>query len=215
MTPKRASYVLGLVLLLVVGAGGGAFYLGDKSLQKKSLEISEEKANQEAVKTQLTIFEDSKEKVSKYGFVEELANKVLPESKLQSEVLAELTQFAANNGMTIQALTFSNGDATATDPSISQTETIVGLAGVRVLNASIQFANEPAISYNNFLNFLHNVETNQRKMQVTTLSLSPNPDDSQLIASATVTVNIFLKDTAPAPAPEATEGAPITEEPAQ
>lgn len=197
MTPKRATLVLGGVLIIVVAIGVGAFYLGDKMLQERSRQISDEKAQLEAVKTELKIFEDSKEKVAKYGFVNELYGKILPESKFQSEVVAELTKFATANGISIQALTFTGGDAAASDPNLSQTETVEGLSGVRVLNASIQFVTEPPISYSSFLNFLKQVETNQRKMQVTTLTITPSPEDSNYISSATISVNIFLKDTAP------------------
>jgi hypothetical protein len=203
MTPKRATFVLTGILILIVFAGGAAFYLGDKMLQAKSAEISQQKAELEAVQTEVQIFQDSKEKVEKYGFVNDLAGKILPESKFQSEVVAELTQFATANNISIQALTFTGGDAANADPNLSQTDTVEGLPGVRVLGASMQFTTEPPINYSDFLNFLRRVETNQRKMQVTTLSITPNPEDPSTIASATVSVNIFLKDTAPAPKKEA------------
>lgn len=207
MTPKRATIVLAAILVIVIAAGAGAFYLGDKMLQERSAEISKEKAELEAVKAAIAVFENSKEKVAKYGYVNDLAGKILPESKSQSESVAELTQFATNSGMKIQTLTFGAGDAKVSDPNLSQTTKAEGLTGVRVLNASIAFAGEPPISYTNFLGFLNQIESNQRKMEVTTLTITPNPDDPQNIASATVTVNIFLRDTT-APAPEKKEAKP-------
>jgi hypothetical protein len=194
MTPKKATYILIALLTILIVAGVAAFYYGDKILQARSAKISEEKIQLEAVNTELSLFKNSKDMVDKYGFVKELSGKILPESKFQSEVLAELTKFAADNNMKIQTLTFGADNAKTDDPSLSQTSTIKGLSGVRVLNASIQFSNDPAISYESFINFLKNVESNQRKMQVSTLSITPDPENSAAIASATVTVNIFLKE---------------------
>jgi hypothetical protein len=194
MTPKKATYILIALLTILIVAGVAAFYYGDKILQARSAEISEEKIQLEAVNTELSLFKNSKDMVDKYGFVKELSGKILPESKFQSEVLAELTKFAADNNMKIQTLTFGTDNSKTDDPNLSQTSTIKGLSGVRVLNASIQFSNDPAISYESFINFLKNVESNQRKMQVSTLSITPDPENSAAIASATVTVNIFLKE---------------------
>ncbi len=199
MSPKRATLVLSILLVLVIAAGAGAFYLGDKMLQERSAEISDEKAELEAVNTAISIFQDSQKKVNTYEYVNDLSSKILPDSKSQSEVVAELTKFATKSNMKIQALTFGAGDATQTDPNLSQTEKVEGLAGVRVLNASLSFASEPAIVYSNFLLFLNQIETNQRKMEVTTLTITPNLDDPNTISAATVTINIFLKDAVKAP----------------
>jgi len=200
MSPKKATFVLVGVLVLVVAAAAGAFYLGDKMLQKRSSEISVQKAELEAIGTELGIYEAGKATVAKYGFVNELADKILPESKYQSEVVAELTQFATANNMQIKTLTFEGSNANSTDPNLSQTEVIPGLSGIRVLKASIQFQADDELqqpSYSNFLGLLRSIESNQRKVQVTNLTILPNAVNSDKLSSVTINVSIFLKDTAP------------------
>ena len=196
MTPKKTSYVLVFVLLAVICLGVYAFYYGDNVIKQRSEEISLEKANLEAVETELSIYQDSKKKVEEYGFILDLIDKIIPENKLQSEVIAELNSFATDSNMQITTLTFGSGDATNTEAKYSQTETKEGLAGVRVLSAAIQFEpideNTP-ILFNDALSFLDKIEDNQRKWLVTDLSLTPQPDNGNILTSVSMSVDIFLR----------------------
>ncbi len=194
MTPKKTVFMLVGILLVIIGLGIAAFYYGDNILQIRSKKISLEKANLEAIEAEISIFEDSKEKVEEYGFIIDLIDKILPESKYQSEVIAELKAFSVENNMQITSLTFSGGETAVSSPQYSQTKAVEGLEGVRVLSASIQFDTDPSIAYNDFLGFLRKIENNQRKMQVTSITVSPSAEDRTRLGTASVTVDMYLQE---------------------
>ncbi len=194
--PKKAFFIMLAVLAVTIIGGGGGFYLTDQALQKKSSEISQLRADQALIDQQITIYEDAKKKIEELAFIEDLANQVLPQDKEQGEVIAEIRTFAEQAGMPIASITFS-GATTSTGAAglaTSQTDAVEGLTGVRVLPAELSFTtSENAPSYNQVIGFLQKIETNRRKMQITDITLSPNPLNPNLISSISISVNIYLK----------------------
>ena len=48
-------------------------------------------------------------------------------------------------------------------------------------------------SYNDVLDFLRTAETNQRKMQLTSINLKPNVEDRQILEQVNISMNLYAK----------------------
>jgi hypothetical protein len=169
-------------------------------------EVGQLLAEQEVIGTQIEVYEATKEQIEDLGFVNKLANDVLPQSKEQANVVAEIKQFINESGLQLETLSFNNTPGVGTGLSISQTEAVTNLAGVRVLPATAVISPVGA-TYSDVLNLLERIESNQRKMQVTEVSLTPVPA-SEEIASFTITLNIYLRAAVVAPQTTETETTP-------
>jgi len=170
---QRAFFAMIALLILSAGSAVGVFYMMRSQLEDKSQEVHDLKVEKEVISEQIKIFEDAKAKVEELSYVEDIAEAVLPSTKDQAEGVAELRKFADTAGMTIQSISFGGGvSEDASDLEISQTIAVSGLAGVRLLPTTVAFA--PGSSYNDILEFLEQIESNRRKMQIANVTISPN-----------------------------------------
>lgn len=191
MTPKKVFYgMLGLVALSII-ASVFAFRMAQSNLADQALSISDLKAELELVEAQVQVYNNAKTKVEELKDLAGLIDKVLPEEKNQAEVVSQLKQFAQETQTGIRTLEFSTLSDGNTNPNLSQTTAVEGIPGVRALQVNMSL--NDGVSYAQFLAFLEKIENNQRKMQVTSVSITPNPEDRNILSSASLQIKVYLK----------------------
>jgi len=152
VSPKNAFYgMIGLLIFSVI-FGLLSFYLIEKGLTNRSHSISELKADEEIALRQVQIYEATQQKVEELSFINDIAEEVLPSDKSQALVVEELRKFAKESGTQIRSLEFGEGAAQNANQQLTQTTTIEGLPGVRVLPANLTL--REGLSYDQFLKFL-------------------------------------------------------------
>lgn len=205
-SPVKAFYaLLGFVGVAIIG-GVGVFYFFDSQLGELNDEVGKLLAEQEAIGEQIKIYEATEEKVSELAFVPDLANDVLPSDKEQANVVAEIRKFIVDAGLSFSSVTFSGSEVTNGSLAVSQTETPIGLPGVRVLPVTAVI--DAGARYEDIITLLQTIENNQRKMQVTDISLTPEAD-SDRFSSITMQIQVYVR-VGGSPAP-ATQEAPAEE----
>ena len=207
-SPRKAFYgLLGLVAAAILG-GVGVFYLFDGRLSTLNEDVGKLLAEQQAIGEQIQIYENAERKVEELAFVEELAAKVLPTSKEQANVVAELKTFIVDAGLSFSSVTFSGSEIGNGGLSISQTQAQSGLQGVRVLPVTAVI--EAGARYEDVIKLLQTIENNQRKMQVTDIALTPEAESQDTFSSITMQINVYVRPGTAAPA--ATEDAAAPEQ---
>jgi Tfp pilus assembly protein PilO len=190
MTPRFMNQILKALVVMVVLILVGVLYLGDKKIVTVANETSRLKAVVEVNQQQIKVYEKTKDKVATLGYVNELANKVLPADKEQSVIVAEVSEFAKRSNLSISQITFS--DVAKDSGSKTKTKTsLVIPKGVQVIPVTIQM--QSGASYNDVLDFLRTAETNQRKMQLTSINLKPNVEDRQILEQVNISMNLYAK----------------------
>ncbi len=190
MTPIKMFYLMLGAVALTITFGVVSFTLAEKGLTNRATSIADLKADLEVVQQQSRLFEATKDKVEELSFVNEIAGDFLPEEKSQAEAVAQFKKFAEETGVTIRAIEFTGGDDVG-DPSLSQTSKVEGVEGVRVIELNMTL--KEGLSYDQFVRLLEKIESNQRKMQVTNISIIPNSENRNSLSSATLSVKLFLK----------------------
>jgi Tfp pilus assembly protein PilO len=185
MTPKRVNVLLKASLIALVVITSAGLYLANQKLVNVANTTSRLHSEIELSQKQVEAYNLTKIKVESLGYVDELANKVLPASSEQSVVVAELSQFAARSKLSVAQISFP--DSTGPKPQSS-----AGIPkGVTSVPISIQF--KDGTKYENILEFLRYVEKNQRKMQVVDIDLKPNDEDRSQLSSVTIVLNLYVK----------------------
>lgn len=189
MTPRRMNQVLwACIATLVVGAVV-VIYVGNAKLTSVAHDTAKLKAEVEASNKQIATYQVTKAKVESLGYVNELANKVLPPEKEQSAIVAEISQFALRSDLSVKGITFVTTANTA--PTTAQKKNLAIPKGVEVVPISITFVE--GSQYQNVLDFLQTAENNQRKMQVTSVTLKPDSTDANYLAGVTIEMNLYAK----------------------
>jgi hypothetical protein len=120
--------------------------------------------------------------------IESIAQKVLPTDKDQSAALADLDKFSKSNHVPIQQISFSPGTNKGSGKTLTSPS---GVKGVSAVTVALSCTNA---TYENMISFLQTIETTQRRMQVTSLNITPNETNPNLLNRVDMTVDIYLKE---------------------
>jgi Tfp pilus assembly protein PilO len=183
---KLFLMLLGLNVLLV-GATLVVFALASSAAQQKSQKIAGLKADNQSNEEVLNNYKVLQNTLNSNKDLEATIQRVLPTDKDQSAALAMLNQFGKNNGVPIQQITFNPG----TGKQVGQTLTSPsGIKNVSVISVTLQCQ---STHYQNLLNFLKAIETTQRRMQVTSLNITPNATNPDILDQTSLIIDIYLK----------------------
>ncbi len=217
MTPKRFSYTLIGLLVILAGASVALTYFADQWLTVKAQELVTLKLDTAALEEKQRVNKKSEAELEKYKDVAEELEKIVPKSKDQANAIAEILQIGKELGVEINSITFpastlgqqaagsvTTGTTAATTPapgssSVSQAAIIPeipGVLGIEVTLASFRDTTgqvDSNITYSQVTRFLEAVERNRRTMQIKNLSITPLASDGETSYALSITMNIFVK----------------------
>lgn len=186
LKPQTFTYILIAVLAGVLLVGGAGYYFGIRYIQTESASLRAKMGQLEATNERLAQLTRAKRQYDRDVKPNaELINAALPQSKSQSEVLAQLQRVAAQNGLSISSIQLPS--PVGLPGPLSQTVK-AGKAG-RVLALPITFKIQG--TYAQLQSFLRGVENLGRFTNVTSLSVSQRPDPSRPIEYA-ITLNAYI-----------------------
>jgi Tfp pilus assembly protein PilO len=187
LTAKKLFLVLlGLNALLVI-ATLAVFTLANSVAQQKSQKIAALKADNESNEEVLNNYKVLQNTLNSNKDLEATIQRVLPSDKDQSAAFANLDQFSKNTGVPIQQVTFNPGTAKAAGQTLTSPS---GIKGVSVISVTLECQ---STHYQNFLSFLKAIEMTQRRMQVTSVNITPNATNPDILDRVNLTVDIYLK----------------------
>src|SRR3989344_4531964 len=165
LTASKLKYILaiGILVWVLVGATGFWFFRGQLNVYAKEVKVASDKANK---------------------------------SGKDVDDLKRLEQYLADNKVTVdraRAITSeagTAGTATATTPAPAANPTGSAASGIKSTTASITLAGEN--KYENIMNFIHYIENNLTKMQLSGVSLSKGKEGNNITVSA-LTIEVYLK----------------------
>jgi hypothetical protein len=173
--------LVGAIVLLVCGLIGGGYWMSElltaSASEADHLKIDADVSALEVqqlkqLKTQLLVQNDIVERAHQIGAS-------ISQYKYQDQVIEDVNSYAARYGIQVSNFDFTAPAAgLGAKASGSKTPFKVSLQG--------------PIAYESFLRFLHDIETNLTRIQVTSLSLAPDKDPS-LIANPTLSLEVYLK----------------------
>lgn len=195
--------VVGLLGVLTIVA----VVVGNQILQQKSKKLADLKLNSRVLDEQQSSLKRAKKDIETYTSLEQIAKAVVPQDKDQAEAVREIVKIAGDNGIKLASITFPASTlgqvvpkAVPTDdttpkvktPPITQVQTVEGIPGVFTLQIIIQQDTSAPITYDKFIGFLTNLEQNRRTAQVSTVSVTPNPQDHSKL-TFNLTLNAYIK----------------------
>jgi Tfp pilus assembly protein PilO len=186
---KKFFWILIAVNVLLVGATLVVFTQASSAGAKKSQIITQYKAEGQANDQLIDYYKVLQNTLNNNQDLAGIVQKILPADKDQSAALADLDKFSKNNNVSIQQITFNPGTNKGTGQTLTSPS---GVKGVSVISVALSCTSTP---YQNLLNFLQTIETTQRRMQVTSLNITPNSNNPGLLDRVDMTLDIYLKDT--------------------
>lgn len=185
MTPKKLFIILLVALFLTIGLTSVGVFMADRYLARQSQSISDLKADDALLSTELINTQRTRESLKKYSYINEVADEILPDAKNQSEVILLINQIGADVGVNIRSFGFLGTDGNPSEKT--QTEPLEGAPSILVFPVYTQFD----ATFNQLIKWLQLAEQNQRKMQVSEISIGRT--DEANILEVTMTINAYVE----------------------
>jgi hypothetical protein len=215
MTTKRFFFLMvavsvvlpALILTTIVG--------GNKLLQSQASKLADLRAQNQVVEDQKIALVRGKEDIERYSDLDEIAKAVVPQDKDQARTIREINAIAAESGISLQAVTFTEsslGEAAQSSvqnknqtsgtsstaqqtpqnqSGLTQVTPVEDIPGVYALQITISPAVNQPIPYQQFLDFLERLENNRRTAHVDNISVTPVEGSSGI--TFTLTLNVYVK----------------------
>jgi Tfp pilus assembly protein PilO len=183
MKPKQFYFtMLGMtvVLALLIGVG---YYYASQRLRDRTAVLKSKMVDIDVANDQVDTLQQLQRDYDKLSPSIPKINAALPQTKEQSELLLQLQQLAASNGLKIQTISFSGTTAGATPSSVSQT---VKSGDALVMPVSFQLSG----GFGQLQGFLQGLERFDRYTNVTTITIAR---DKAPALTYTVGLNAYLK----------------------
>lgn len=210
MTSKRLFFVLCASIFLLAGLSVASVVVGNSFMESKTQGITSLKAESWALEEQQQSLVQAKRDIEQYSELEQIAKSIVPQEKDQARAIREIIKLAEENNIPVANIIFpasnlgqtrsrpnagtqqpASGSGTATLPT-SQVNPVEGIPGVFQLEINLQSATQKPVLYENMLAFLDALEQNRRTAHITNLSVTPFPDNRNLVTFS-LTINAYIK----------------------
>jgi Tfp pilus assembly protein PilO len=185
---KKFFWILIAINVLLIGATLVVFTQASTAGEKKSQKISKFKVDDQANDELISYYKALQNTLNSNQDLEGLIQKILPTDKDQSAALADLDKFSKNNNVSVQQINFNPGTNKGSGKTLTSPSAV---KGVSVISVTMSSSKTP---YTNLINFLKTIETTQRRMQVTSLNITPNNTNPGLLDRIDMTLDIYLKE---------------------
>ncbi len=191
MTPKKLFYIMLIVLLSTLSLAAGGMHFANSYLQEQSETIGSLKAQNKLLGTELINAKRTTVSLAIYGHLSAEADRILPDTKNQSEAILLINDIGREVGVRTESFSFLGTDGEPSDKS--QTEPLHGTQGILVFPVQVKFE----ATYDQTIGWLRLAEKNQRKMQVSTITISVRDGDGEYnpadALSVTIKVNAYME----------------------
>lgn len=199
MTATKMRLVLSVSLLLILAAMSTGFYFSYLYLRDVSDEVSATQARANSSDSELQALVQTRQLLSENTEAVEKARQIVAESqsyRYQDQVVTDISEYARRAGVGIASFTFQ--DATSAEsaggaPAQAETEAPAGqpaAAANKTTTVSVQLAQE--VGYVNLLHFIHLIEQNLTRMQITQLSLTRG-ESAGTVTAQTLNIEVYLR----------------------
>lgn len=191
MTAKKFFYIMIAFIVLSLGGIGGAFVWGSKQLKAKYEHIGNLMSDRDLEQDKQLALKKVSEGVKDKDLIDALLKTLLPETKDQESLIVDViytaTRVAGIRASNIKNFAFSGGS----EPDVlSGTEKLKDINGVYAYPFTMQISD---VGYNTLLNFLEEIENNDRIVQVSDIQITPNKSVAGELSSVSLSMKAFIK----------------------
>jgi len=208
MNSKKLYYLLvGLLLLLALGIVGAA-YGSDMLFKQESKTLMQQKVTSSTLESKQKQLSKDKKDIERYTELNNISKAIVPKDKDTAQAVREIVNLARESNIPrLTSVTFpastlgtkviptagtkSSPSSSATN-NLTQLTPVIGISSVYNLKITIQQADASAVPYDTFITFLEKLEQNRRTAQVSSITVTPNSKNPNLIAF-TLVIDEYIK----------------------
>lgn len=206
LTAVSMRYLLIGTLIATLAVMGAGVYFAYSFLSGVAKDVAEVQSKANSTDAELQYINQLEKKLAEYSTARERASQIVAESqsyRYQDQVIQDLTQYANRAGLQITSFNFQSTagspesgtpapsqEPAAADGGTTQPGAPAPANNIQSTVVSVQLGGP--VPYRNLLHFVHLVEENLTRMQITELSLSPG-DSGDTVSAQTLNIEVYLR----------------------
>lgn len=207
LTAQKLRLLLIASIFLILLLTAGIFVYARSVLAAYSADVQKVAETAASSGKNLSALNTLKTKLAENKDAVERAKNLVAESQsyaYQDQIIKDLNTFASKSGVTISGFQFNSevagaasGATTAPAPNTTTAPTTAGGAttasptsGLKTVSASINL--KSSVNYKNIMNFIHMIEQNLTKMQLTGIALNKDSTSNNVSVNS-LTVEVYVR----------------------
>lgn len=196
MTPTKLRITLIVIMILLVIAGGALFLYGRSLVANYAAEAQTTAARAQDSSMDLARLKLTQATLEKEEATVTKTNQLVAESQLyvyQDKIIEDITKYAADAGLSITNITFSDTKATAAPAAAATgaTTTTPTPANIKSRIATVTLANP--VDYYKLLNFIHSIEQGLFRMRIATIGISRSEKGDNSVTSDALSIEVYVR----------------------
>jgi len=175
LNPRMLRVILAIFLLLIIGLGAAGFVYAQKELLSYAKEISRKKVDASASNSSIATLQNVQKELQGYDDVKQKIGALRAGDEFPIfRIVDEVTKIASRNNVPISSFSFGDSAATPTaGTSASPTPTAPvasSTSSSKTISLNVNFGQ--INNYQDYLQFLYDIEQNVPKMRVKSVSVN-------------------------------------------
>lgn len=196
--PKNLRIALSIGIVVIIIIAGVGFWFFQSSLAQYARKVSEDRQTAESSSKDLTTLQKLKTQLEEDSVAVNRAEKIVAETtyyKYQNQVIEDINAYAKLASITIEGYAFDSGNQSAGGTAASGSPAAVpsaqAIAGAPK-TTSISVSVKNPVSYKSLLQFIHSLEANLTKMQLTGVSITKG-EGGDGVSVSPLTIEVYIQ----------------------
>lgn len=196
MTAQKLRLLLLVGIALLIVLSGAGFWFAHKQLISFAEQVRETTAVANASTQDLANLQALKTKLAEDADTVERTKNIVADSQsyaYQDQIIKDINTYASRAGVAITGYTFNSAATAAGTPAPSAAATTANNPAVAGLKSvSVSIAIKSPVKYGNMMNFVHAIEQNLTKMQLTGISITKDAQSDNVTANS-LNVEVYTR----------------------
>lgn len=196
LSPTKLRIMLIATIVLLIASSGAGFWLFRSQMVTYAEQVNKAAVEATVSENDVRTLQTLKSKLAEDTVAITRAKNIVASSQFyqyQDQAINELSRYAKAAGVTISAYGFdgdqtAGGAAPAADPT---TAPAVAPAGIKT--TSVVVTVKSPLNYQALLRFIHSIELNLTRMQLTGISVTLSPENPNMVSVNPLTVEIYTR----------------------
>jgi len=191
--PKNLRIVLSVGIVVIIIIAGVGFWFFQSSLAQYARKVSEDRQTAESSSKDLTTLQKLKTQLEEDSVAVNRAERIVAETtyyKYQNQVIEDINAYAKLANVTIEGYAFDSGNQSAggTSTAVPSAQVVAGAPKTTSISVSVK----NPVSYKSLLQFIHSIEVNLTKMQLTGVSITKG-EEADNVSVSPLTIEVYIQ----------------------
>lgn len=198
MNASTLRIILSVMLFVIVIITGVLFYFGREQLSGVSTRVNQAVADADASAKSLDTYKRIETELKTNQSVVDRAKLLtadFSQYQYQNQIILDLQTYARQTGVSVTSIDFGSTAASGSATTAPAAPATGSASGTAASSKSVSITITPSnpVGYTNLLNFVHAIEQNLPKMQISKLSLTRDPTDSSKVSVSDISIQMYVK----------------------